>query len=339
VDLVTSLRQAGVARGDLVGLVISPGLGLGVATAQRAWLVAPGPGAQPAAAWATEVVQADEALRPRWVVWSGQTAARLAADGVRLATCWDIAAAHRLLFGGWRADPGWAWARLQRPGHRYAAGAGPLDLFGIEGGDADDPVAPDGHLRPEWVSGGWSDSLERIARWAELARTVAGLQHEALAALAERPMALATARCESTAELLCAELSADGLPMDRAVAEQVLAGFIGPRPRSEAEAVAHPGRPRRGGAAARPGRRRRRPAQPGSGTDAAQPGRGRRARHPGLAAAGAPGRPSAGRRPCLSGARRSGSPPRTATPGWMSTSGPTAGCAARGPARTVRRAG
>ena len=51
-------------------------------------------------------------------------------------------------------------------------------------------------------------------------------------------MAVATARCESTAELLCAELSADGLPMDRAVAEQVLTSFIGPRPRSEAEAVA-----------------------------------------------------------------------------------------------------
>ena len=51
-------------------------------------------------------------------------------------------------------------------------------------------------------------------------------------------MAVATARCESTAELLCAELSADGLPMDRAVAEQILTEIIGPRPRSEAEAAA-----------------------------------------------------------------------------------------------------
>ena len=51
-------------------------------------------------------------------------------------------------------------------------------------------------------------------------------------------MAVATARCESTAELLCAELSADGLPMDRAVAEQILTAFIGPRPRSEADAAA-----------------------------------------------------------------------------------------------------
>jgi len=113
-DLVTSLRQAGVDRGDLVALVISPALGLGLARADRAWTVAPEAGAGLAGAGlAGEVGRADEALRPRWVVWSGQTAARLAADGVRLATCWDIAAAHRLLFGGWRADPGWAWARLR----------------------------------------------------------------------------------------------------------------------------------------------------------------------------------------------------------------------------------
>ncbi len=229
-DLVTSLRQARVNRGDLVALVISPTLGLGLATADRAWPVAPeaGPGL------AAGVGRADEALRPRWVLWSGQTAARLVADGVRLATCWDISAAHRLLFGGWRADPGWAWASLHGLTDTMPA-AGPLDLFGMGEGDASDPVAPDGHLRPEWVSDGWSDSPERIARWAAMALSVAGQQQ---AALADRPMAVATARCESTAELLCAELCADGLPMDRTVAEQVLATLIGPRPHSEAEAVA-----------------------------------------------------------------------------------------------------
>jgi DNA polymerase-1 len=219
-----------VNRGDLVALVISPTLGLGLATADRAWPVAPeaGPGL------AAGVGRADEALRPRWVLWSGQTAARLVADGVRLATCWDISAAHRLLFGGWRADPGWAWASLHGLTDTMPA-AGPLDLFGVGEGDASDPVAPDGHLRPEWVSDGWSDSPERIARWAAMALSVAGQQQ---AALAGRPMAVATARCESTAELLCAELCADGLPMDRTVAEQVLATLIGPRPHSEAEAVA-----------------------------------------------------------------------------------------------------
>jgi DNA polymerase-1 len=235
VDLVTSLRQAGVARGDLVGLVVSPAAGLGVATAGRAWSAAPG--TRPIA----EVGRADQEVRPRWAVWSSQTAAYLVADGVRLATCWDITAAHRLLFGGWRADPGWAWARMRGLATETMPADGPLDLFGMTGpddGDDDDPVAPDGYLRPEWVSGGWSDSPDRLARWADLGRMLAELQQTALAALADRPMALPTARSESTAELLCAELSADGLPMDRALAEQVLAGFIGPRPRSDAEAAA-----------------------------------------------------------------------------------------------------
>jgi DNA polymerase I len=245
VDLVTSLRQAGVARGDLVGLALSPAVGLGVATAGRAWPVPPGAGLT------AEVGRADEALRPRWALWSGQTAAHLvgkgggevrgAIRGVRLATCWDITAAHRLLFGGWRADPGWAWARIRGLATDTMPAGGPLDLFGMTGpddGDDSDPVAPDGHLRPEWVSGGWSDNADRLVRWAELGRTLAGLQQTALAALADRPMALPTARSESTAELLCAELSADGLPMDRALAEQVLAGYIGPRPRSDAEAAA-----------------------------------------------------------------------------------------------------
>src|SRR5215471_358746 len=81
VDLVTSLRQAGVDRGDLVGLVISPAVGLGVATAERAWPAAPGLAgdvgaglvAAPGAGLAAEVGRADDALRPRWAVWSGQT--------------------------------------------------------------------------------------------------------------------------------------------------------------------------------------------------------------------------------------------------------------------------
>ncbi len=225
-DLVTALREAGVGRGDLVGLAISPGLGL--ATAPGGWC-----GAGPAA-----VGLADRALRPRCAVWSAGTAAALVAAGVRLATCWDIAAAHRLLFGGWRADPGFAWARL----HGLAAGdvpaVGPPDLFGMDDGGDGEPVAPDGHLRPEWAGGGWADSPVRAARWAELARTAAALQRDALAALAERPLAREVGCSESAAELLCAELSADGLPVDRAAAEGVLAGIIGPRPRSEAEAAA-----------------------------------------------------------------------------------------------------
>jgi len=90
-----------------------------------------------------------------------------------------------------------------------------------------------------------------MARWAALALDLAGQQQAALAALDDRPMALPTARAESTAELLCAELCADGLPMDRAVAEQVLTSLIGPRPRSEADASAQRAARGRGGHAAR----------------------------------------------------------------------------------------
>ena len=74
-------------------------------------------------------------------------------------------------------------------------------------------------------------------RWAELAVAVAARQH----ALARRPCparAAATARSESTAELLCVELSADGLPVDRVEAERIIAAIVGPRPRTPAEADA-----------------------------------------------------------------------------------------------------
>ena len=57
-DLVASLREAGVNRGDLVALVVTPALGYGLAAAGRTWAV---PGV------AAEVGRADEALRPRWV--------------------------------------------------------------------------------------------------------------------------------------------------------------------------------------------------------------------------------------------------------------------------------
>jgi len=49
---------------------------------------------------------------------------------------------------------------------------------------------------------------------------------------------VSTARSESTAELLCAELSADGLPVGRTAAEGLLAEIIGPRPRGPADAAA-----------------------------------------------------------------------------------------------------
>ncbi len=240
-ELVTRLRQAGVGRGDLMGLAVSPDGTVAGAAVAAGWVGSPG-----------ELGVADDEVRPRWVAWSQEDAQRLVALGVRLATCWDVAAVQRLLFGGWRADPGFAWAHLRGlpldgvPAPGPAAAAGMADLFDAAreeesppartetAGDAG-PVGADGYLRLDWTRGGWAGSPERLLAWARLARQAAELQRAALEAGAGE---VATVRAESTVELLCAELSADGLPMDRDAAEQVLAGFIGPRPRGDAEAAA-----------------------------------------------------------------------------------------------------
>jgi len=244
--LVPGLSRAGVARGDLVGIAVTPDGATAVATADSGWVSS-----------AAELALVDREIRPRWATWSQESARHLITCGVCLATCWDVAAVHRLLFGGWRADPGWAWASvrgLPLEGVASAATGGPAagpDLFdaaleyaaagsraaGAEG-DSAEPVAPDGYLRPDWVRGGWAAAPARLLAWARLARETALAQAAALGAGADGDLGAATARSESTAELLCAELSAEGLPMDRGTAEGVLAGIIGPRPRGEPEAIA-----------------------------------------------------------------------------------------------------
>jgi DNA polymerase I len=238
------LRRAGVGPGDLVALAIAPGAGLGLATAGTGPMAVTAPGDGEAAAVVAEL---DRTLRPRWVWWSGETAAALVAAGVRVATCWDVAAVGRLLFGGWRAEPARVWAQVHDvPLDRLPSG-GALDLFSLDpvpdgqrdGEAATDggPVRVDGHLSAEWAAGGWAATPEHLAAWADAALTVARRQQSLLADL-DRPRAPAVARSESTAELLCAELSADGLPVDRAAAEEIVAGYVGPRPRSPAEADA-----------------------------------------------------------------------------------------------------
>ena len=261
-----------MGRGELVGLAVSPDGTVAVSTDA-------GAAGALVAGWVGDVGElgiADEEVRPRWVTWSQEDAQRLVALGVRLSTCWDVAAVHRLLFGGWRADPGFAWAHLRGlpldgvPAPGPAAAAGMADLFDAareeespparkETADDTGPVGADGYLRLDWTRGGWAGSPERLLAWARLARQAAELQRGALGADtggagggaggasgqvrrgsggAGGAWAVATVRAESTVELLCAELSADGLPMDRDAAEQVLAGFIGPRPRGDAEAAA-----------------------------------------------------------------------------------------------------
>ena len=171
----------------------------------------------------------------------------------------------------------------------------PANLFSEasnEGGDPDEPIRPDGHLRLEWVDGGWSTAPGRLAKWAHAALEVALVQQAMLAKLPGRPLAGATARSESTAELLCAELSVDGLPMDRSAAEGILAGLIGPRPRSGERSSRDPHHPRRRSPPSAPPRCGGRSAQPGPGPGGARQRRRRGARHPGLAAPRCPPRPS-----------------------------------------------
>src|SRR4051794_3318117 len=158
---------------------------------------------------------------------------------MRLATCWDLAAVHGLLFGGWRADPGRVWARLHDLPTSALPTVGPLDLFTAvdERADREQPARDDGYLDPEWVAGGWAETPERVASWAATAVAAALLQQARLRMDDPQGRAEATARCESTAELLCAELAADGLPIDRAVAEQLIESLAGPRPSNEAHAA------------------------------------------------------------------------------------------------------
>ena len=280
-DLATRLRQDGLARGGFLALSVVPDRGLGVAAPSGArWALAD---SHPAAA----VARLEAEFRPRWVWWSQDTPAALVRDGVRVATCWDLVAVHRLIFGGWRSDPGRIWAALHDLDPDSIPGTGQLDLFGgggDEGTDPEDPVRPDRHLRPEWTGGGWGRDPERLARWAETALRASVLQQRRLAAAPAAGDVAATARSESAAELLCAELTADGLPIDLDRAEQIIASFAGPRPRDAAEAAASPRTPGRHGAAAGAQLCRHRPAQPGPGAHPAGPGRHRRPGHPVLAA-------------------------------------------------------
>ena len=226
--LLADLRAAGVGRGDLVALAVAPGVGLGVAAGGFGSALAT---AEPADA----VGRIESELAPRWVWWSNETPAVLTAAGVRVARCWDLAAVHRLLFGGWRAEPSLVWAALHGLSPATIPAAGQLDLDGADDG-ANNAVRPDGHLRSEWVAGGWTRDPYRLARWAAAARATADLQRRRLEELPVGGDSAATARAESAAELLCVELAADGLPIDVEQAEHIIASFVGPRPRNDQDA-------------------------------------------------------------------------------------------------------
>ncbi|MDQ1749724.1 MAG: polymerase [Pseudonocardiales bacterium] len=238
--LLGELHDLGVRRGDALALTIRPGTGLGlglIGPTCRALITS-----RPQAA----VALIEQELRPRWIWWDNTTPSVLlgqSGGSVRTATCWDLSAVHRLIYGGWRTDPGRIWAALHGLSDESIPGTGQLDLLGHtgdEGGDLEDPIQTDGHLRPEWASGGWTRGPDRWSGWAAIAVRAYLLQRERLTAPGRRGggtgRALATARSESAAELLCAEMGFDGLPVDLDRAQQLLASFIGPRPRDAEDA-------------------------------------------------------------------------------------------------------
>ena len=162
--------------------------------------------------------------------------------------------------GAGRPIPDRIWAALHELPEAAIPALGQLDLLGAvrmtTAAMPRQPVRPDGYLRPEWTGGGWARTPARRAAWAALALEARRRCSTArLAALEVGGDPVATARSESAAELLCAELEVDGLPVDRDRAEQIIASFIGPRPcrRDRRSAAAAPGATTRCCGSRRPG--------------------------------------------------------------------------------------
>jgi DNA polymerase-1 len=225
----------GTGLDDDGDLALRAGEPVGLAlTATSAALVADGNRRIVLAGEPTATIAALESVHhPRWVWWDRQAAMVLARSGVAIERCWDIAAVHRLMAGGWQNPIERVWSWLHQLDPTTAPVAGQLD-FGAgsaDDGDPEHPVRPDGHLRADWVAGGWSASPDRLVAWARLALATADRQR---ALLADK-RALSTAHAESLAELLCVELELEGLPFDTEAALAIIAEAAGPRPASLAD--------------------------------------------------------------------------------------------------------
>ena len=214
-------------RTDLVAVTVAEDVGVGLARGDQRWAV-------PTSAPMSVLAELHERHEPRWVWWGRETADQVATARLPIDRCWDVAAVHRLLFGRWRTPVGEIWALLHDLPLDSLPQMGQLDLLGapVDQGDADEAVQLDGHLRPDWVAGGYTKTADRLSRWAELALQAAAVQADLLATLPDPARALSTARSESAAELLCAEMTVHGLPFDEDTALSLIAGSAGPRPTS-----------------------------------------------------------------------------------------------------------
>lgn len=178
----------------------------------------------------------DAELSPRWVWWGRETTRWLAESSIEIDRCWDVSTVHRLLFGGWRYSIGEIWAVLNGLDIESVPKMGQLGLLDLpaDAGDDSEPIQPDGHLRPEWTSGGWQQP-DRLAQWAGLILRCVDKQDQIFQTLPDVARARSTARSESAAEILCAEMAYGGLPVNEQVALSLIEQAAGRRPISYAD--------------------------------------------------------------------------------------------------------
>ncbi|NDH11139.1 MAG: DNA polymerase I, partial [Actinobacteria bacterium] len=217
-----------LTRSDTVGIALAPGVGVGFARGDDRWSVAT---ADPVAL----IAEAATADSPRWVWWGRETSDLLA--GLPIDRCWDVATVHRFLHGTWKAPISVIWSVLQGLDPDSLPTMGQLGLLDapVDEGDRELPIRPDGHLRPEWIAGAFAETPDRLATWAGLALDAMGRQILLLDRLPDPDRAHATARSESAADLLCAEMTIAGLPIDVPEAERLISASAGRRPRTSAE--------------------------------------------------------------------------------------------------------
>ncbi len=216
-----------LSREDRVAVALAPGIGLGLARGNDSWAIAT---PEPLAVLA----ELSTGHAPRWVWWGRETTSLLAHAFVPIDRGWDILAVQSLLFGGGRRPVGEVWATLHDLPLDTLPRMGQMGLLDApaDEGDRGEPTMPDGHLRPEWIDGGFGQSPDRLAAWAALASEAAELQEQLLNQRPFPSRCLSTARSESAAELLCAEMSSSGLPVDEATAIDLIAEAAGPKPTS-----------------------------------------------------------------------------------------------------------
>jgi DNA polymerase-1 len=183
---------------------------------------------------------------PRWVVWSAATTLReILGSGVEINRTWDLAEAHRIVHGGWWATPGHVVAgcrdldESQVPAPRAPRLSGfDGDLFDLAAGDDVSPFTAEGHLRADALA--WATDDARLRELGVLALECQAAQRAALERIGgeHAPRLERTVWSESAAAVLCLELERDGLPVDRAAAEDLIAASAGPRATDDAHAAA-----------------------------------------------------------------------------------------------------